>query len=312
MKRLLLTAAFALPFAITAQVTVASENFDSYADGDSISVVGASNGWTTWGGVSGTTEEGYVSTTFSNSGPNSGRFSNTDTTDAHASSDMIMAWSDATAGRFEIGYSVYLDNTSGIAGGYLGIGDAGMNETPNYLYFYGDSLDLDGTSGGFRAGLGVDGWHAIRIVIDIDNATTDLWVDGTNVGQVANTFAATGLGAIDCWATSWSFVVSDYIPGQYYLDDIYVWDITNGSAGIEENTITSSIYPNPASDILTIESNQEIKNITIISLDGKVVLNESANGMTTQVTVSSLIQGSYVVEMTTVNGTIVKNTFVKK
>lgn len=150
------------------------------------------------------------------------------------------------------------------------------------------------------------------MVIDIDNATTDLWVDGTNVGQVANSFAATGLGGIDCWATSYSFVANDYIPGQYYLDDIYVWDITNGSAGVEENTITSSIYPNPASDILTIESNQEIKNITIISLDGKVVLTESANGMTTQVTVSNLIQGSYVVEMTTVNGTIVKNTFVKK
>jgi hypothetical protein len=303
MKKLLLCVGFVAPFYIGAQTTVISENFDTYADADTLSIVGAANGWGEWSGGTGTAESCTASTNYAVSGTVSGRSS--------GSNDCLWTWTDITAGKIELNMSVYAVTDGG---GYIGLGDAAMSAQPHTLHVYSDTLlayvDWAGPTA-ILAPISAAGWYTLKVVFDIDGGTSEFFVDGTSMGTATCGFgAAAPFGGIDFWAKAYDIWTGDEPQGDLYFDDMSIVDVTG--VGLEENSITYSIYPNPASDILTIESNQEIENITIISLDGKVVLNDSANGMTTQVTVSNLIQGSYVVEMTTASGTIVRKTFVKK
>lgn len=90
-----------------------------------------------------------------------------------------------------------------------------------------------------------------------------------------------------------------------WIDDI---QIAAATSGIEENVISTSVYPNPATDVLNIVSSEEIANVTIVSLDGKIV----ATTTNSTVDVSQLISGMYVYEVKTTSGTITRNTFMKK
>jgi hypothetical protein len=49
MKKILLSAAFAVPFLMNAQITLVSEDFESYSDGDVLTDVAGDNGWREWG-----------------------------------------------------------------------------------------------------------------------------------------------------------------------------------------------------------------------------------------------------------------------
>ena len=70
-----------------------------------------------------------------------------------------------------------------------------------------------------------------------------------------------------------------------------------------------TIYPNPASDRLFFETNVAIKNVVVYSVNGqRINLNISNN----EVAIDNLQSGMYVIEMTTENGEIVREKFVKK
>lgn len=82
-----------------------------------------------------------------------------------------------------------------------------------------------------------------------------------------------------------------------------------GILGINENKLTSAIaFPNPASDVLTITSENAVNGITVLSMDGKVV----ARSTSSTVNVAGLTTGVYVYEATTETGQIARNTFMKK
>ena len=59
MKKILLSAAFAVPFLMNAQTTLVSEDFDGYVAGDLLTDVGAANGWREWGSPNGAATAGY-------------------------------------------------------------------------------------------------------------------------------------------------------------------------------------------------------------------------------------------------------------
>jgi hypothetical protein len=88
------------------------------------------------------------------------------------------------------------------------------------------------------------------------------------------------------------------------IDDINV----SGTAGINENVINANVYPNPANDVLNIAINEEIESVSIVTLDGKVV----ATSTSSTVNVADLTSGMYVYEITTANGNVARDTFVKK
>ncbi|MEY3586579.1 MAG: hypothetical protein RLZZ243_1643 [Bacteroidota bacterium] len=78
-----------------------------------------------------------------------------------------------------------------------------------------------------------------------------------------------------------------------------------GVLGLDETAnVNLSVYPNPSSDVVTIESNITEGSIQIIDLTGKVVANQTVNGTATAFNTSALTNGMYTVILT--NGSTVE------
>ncbi|WP_178990056.1 T9SS type A sorting domain-containing protein [Winogradskyella schleiferi] len=79
-----------------------------------------------------------------------------------------------------------------------------------------------------------------------------------------------------------------------------VWSFTTDSTlGIDDNTLeTFSVYPNPTSSILNIQSSQDVDNVTIFNLLGQSVANFTKNEITnSSIDMSDLSQGLYLVKI---------------
>lgn len=84
---------------------------------------------------------------------------------------------------------------------------------------------------------------------------------------------------------------------------------TTGDAGISTMTApTFSIYPNPATDQLTLETAEPIREVRIFDLTGRLVLEDEN---TTILNVQSLQNGTYILQVQTENGTQ-REKFVKQ
>jgi hypothetical protein len=78
-----------------------------------------------------------------------------------------------------------------------------------------------------------------------------------------------------------------------------------GVLGLDESANANlSVYPNPSSEVVTIESNITEGSIQIIDLTGKVVANQTVNGTATAFNTTALTNGMYTVILT--NGSTVE------
>lgn len=80
---------------------------------------------------------------------------------------------------------------------------------------------------------------------------------------------------------------------------------------VSDNAIKSGlqVYPNPASDVVTVSAKQDIKAISIIDLSGKRIQLENASG---KVNVSSLPKGTYILQVYYGNGAVENTKLIKK
>jgi hypothetical protein len=92
------------------------------------------------------------------------------------------------------------------------------------------------------------------------------------------------------------------------------WDastqvITSVTEPIEEVSI--NIYPNPVSDVLTVRAARDISSICLYDMRGTVILTQQADGPETNVDMSALTPGAYIIRIFTSAGsiprTVVKN-----
>ena len=85
------------------------------------------------------------------------------------------------------------------------------------------------------------------------------------------------------------------------------------SVGIDETTTpeTLDIYPNPVNDRLYIETENNVKNVTIFDIFGRQQQLSVISRQPYVINVSNLTSGIYFVKINTTNGEIVKR-FVKK
>lgn len=86
-----------------------------------------------------------------------------------------------------------------------------------------------------------------------------------------------------------------------------IFPIVDFTAGIGENVISASVYPNPANDVLNIKIEGEVAAVNVLSLDGKIVATSS----TATVNVADLNAGMYIYQVTTANGQIATGNFAK-
>lgn len=70
--------------------------------------------------------------------------------------------------------------------------------------------------------------------------------------------------------------------------------------GIEEGTVNQiAVYPNPVNDMLNINVNSRLEEVRVMSITGQVLLRSTAS----QLNVSELPTGTYLIQVTTGNGT---------
>ncbi|MFZ9029101.1 MAG: T9SS type A sorting domain-containing protein [Crocinitomicaceae bacterium] len=68
--------------------------------------------------------------------------------------------------------------------------------------------------------------------------------------------------------------------------------------GLEEEIIISTVYPNPATDIIQIEfENAAQRKLELFDQNGKLVLNASCNESNTSLDLSTLAKGSYMLSV---------------
>ncbi|PKP24140.1 MAG: hypothetical protein CVU03_13545, partial [Bacteroidetes bacterium HGW-Bacteroidetes-2] len=96
------------------------------------------------------------------------------------------------------------------------------------------------------------------------------------------------------------------VAGQsYYLfvlntggeSDVVV-DLSNAILSTSDNTIEGfTFYPNPTSDVLNVKANSTIDTITIYNTLGQQILNKTIGATTSQLNVSNLTTGVYLIKV---------------
>jgi hypothetical protein len=86
---------------------------------------------------------------------------------------------------------------------------------------------------------------------------------------------------------------------------------TSGTTSVDEIVLAANVFPNPANDMLNIKLNKNIAGVNVYSLDGKIVIVESANSTSTSINTSGLTAGMYVYEIIGTDGRSVRDTLIK-
>lgn len=72
------------------------------------------------------------------------------------------------------------------------------------------------------------------------------------------------------------------------------------------------IFPNPASNVVMLRSDSDIKNISVYTADGRLILNSTPNTSQFELNVSTLSEGLYVIQSETNNKLIVSKIIIRR
>lgn len=134
--------------------------------------------------------------------------------------------------------------------------------------------------------------------VDISSSTGDNYI--WNTGATTNTITVSNSDTVIVQIESNDGCISD-ISNEIIIAEI-------DCSGLDEENNLVNIYPNPTSDFIIINTNEEIKSIQIIDMMGKVVsiyMNQQT------IDLSNLANGVYTLEITTQNKSYLKKV-VKK
>lgn len=87
--------------------------------------------------------------------------------------------------------------------------------------------------------------------------------------------------------------------GQFWIDNVAVG---MGGANILEEVAAVNVYPNPTTGVLNFNATEEVAEVSIFGMDGKLAMTAS----TSNVDMSALPNGIYHYSVTTVTGKVVK------
>ena len=141
--------------------------------------------------------------------------------------------------------------------------------------------------------------------VDIDNTTNADWITGTEYALTTpdgtynfrtTFFDADYIGQpVPTETQNISGIITERNDGDYYITSRSLADFEEFLSVAENNLDIVSIYPNPASDLITITTGEAtVKNVTIFEISGKkVVETTTAN----PIQVSQLAAGIYIVKV---------------
>ena len=130
--------------------------------------------------------------------------------------------------------------------------------------------------------------------ISVDAPWSAFEKDGRDLNQTKNDIA--------------QFLISSNL-GTVYVDNIYLYK--DALATEKFATAGVKMYPNPASNNLTIEANNVIEKVSLFNVLGQEVVSKTTNNQVVTLDISSLQNGVYIVK-TTINGVTSASRVIKK
>jgi hypothetical protein len=107
---------------------------------------------------------------------------------------------------------------------------------------------------------------------------------------------------------------------EYYATAVYYFGESEPSeagyvqvvTGIDNNSVFDmKVYPNPASDVVYVETDLNIKSLEILNNAGQVILTQKVDANNSNFDVSTFERGIYFIKMITDKGTVIRKIAVK-
>ncbi len=179
------------------------DNIDTYGTGDYIGPY--AEWWTTWSGVEGTAEDGIVSDDYAFAGPNSMLIPEGGVT------DVILKLGDLSTGTYRLEWQMYIPAGSH---GYYNIQETEIPGVAwNLELMFGTAVAGEGTvsipAGGPTFSYPEDAWFLVEHVINLDDNTIDLSIDGALIYSAEY---LGNMGGVDFYSIDGS--------NRYYIDDV--------------------------------------------------------------------------------------------
>jgi hypothetical protein len=237
MKKVLLSLSLIFVFSVLsiAQVTVFSDNFDSYLAGEQLACQNPTD-WTTWSSLPcDPVEDGYVSSNYAHSGSNSFVIIQ--------NNDQVHEIGPYTSGKWEVNWQMYIPTG---ASGYfntLSIFAGAASEWGMQAYLnVGGAGTLD--AGGVTAATFTypnDTWIFVQVIVDLDIDQAQFWMDGTMIYQWQWTLGALGGGgSLQLNANDFFGAVATdetYYDDYQVLDLIIPVELTSFTASVNEGNV---------------------------------------------------------------------------
>ena len=289
-----------LGFSANAQVT---ENFDSYPLGPYFG-----GNWTTWSGASGA-ENIIISNDQAASGTQSGYVGNDGVQDAvlMLGNKSSGVWTYEMKMYIEFGLTGYFnfqeDQDPAATGGVWGL-SFHFNDQVNYADYPDQGILYGGDEFFYPFDFPYDQWFTLKYVYDIAANTVVVTLDGTEIynglAGLDESPSAPQLGGVDFF--------SIHANNSYYVDDIVFSD----SMGVTDMTgSTISVYPTVVKDNVNISAKSNISDIAVFNTAGQQVMKANPNAQSTQVNMSALPSGVYIVKIQAGKETLTKKVVVK-
>lgn len=318
MKKIyLLAAALFVGFSANAQLTDSFENYPlgSYFGGH----------WTNWDKNDVTNENIFISDDYASDGVQSGYIG------GNGLQDPILDVGQRTSGVWSFSMDIYIEffasgyfnaqgdlNSLGVDGNwmfecYIGLDPTqeGSPQDPGMIY-----LAADGTAYTFE--YPEEEWFNLGLEIDLDNDVMRIFVNGEELiwqdqsgnivevpyGPSTSPFLGK-LAGFDYYSAdpSCSMYIDrlNFYEGEFQ-DNMAVKDLANNEV---------SVYPTVTKDLVNVTSKSNIDNITVFNTAGQMVLRDAPKANETQIKVSALPAGVYIVKIQNGKETISKKIIVK-
>jgi hypothetical protein len=125
------------------------------------------------------------------------------------------------------------------------------------------------------------------------------------------TYFSTATPTNSYWILSSSDGANPVVNSALFVDDLALVFNPTSSLNTPESSDVFSVHPNPVTNSITVQS-QPGSLICVFDYSGKLVTNTGAQSEQTELDVSGLSSGLYVVSITEANGVIKKGRFVKQ
>jgi len=297
MKKIYILIILIFAFTFNAKAQIFEDDFESYTLGP----LGNQNPtiWSTWSGATNNGEDITVVDDQANSGTQSGYIGA-----GEGPQDAMLLLGNKTTSIYTVNWNMYIpsgkggyynfqeDQDTDASGGVWAI-NVVFNEgnTDPGQGIITDDANPPNTIGVFTYPEGE--WFSVSNVIDVDNDTVKLGIDGIIVYEGAF-YSGSNLGGVDFFALD--------ANNEYYIDDVLYQegDLLNNTE-FSENKF--SVYPNPVQDLLNIRSTNSVDAVKVYDIFGKTILNLKPAEISPSIDMSSLSSGAYLVQVTIGNVT---------